>query len=71
MNVERSDRTSTILPQGRVEETAPMRTIGQAKYAVRGLGPSIYQDKTRYTKDDYEACKVSDEGVPAVNYEDE
>lgn len=39
--------------------------FGQAKYAVRGLGPSIYQDKTRYTADDREAAKVSDTGRPA------
>lgn len=38
--------------------------FGQAKYAVRGMGPSIYQDKSRYTADDEAACKVSDTGKP-------
>lgn len=55
------------MPEGRTEPTAPMRTIGQAKYAVHGMGPSIYQDKTRYTADDYKACEVSDTGKAPVD----
>ena len=51
--------------ESREEMTEPNYSIGQAKYAVRGMGPSIYQDKTRYTADDYKACEVSDKGNPA------
>lgn len=62
-------RGNIDLGTSRTEPTAPMRTIGQAKYAVRGLGPSIYQDKTRYTADDYKACEVSDKGKAAPSDE--
>lgn len=58
-----------MLVRSRVEtgvvNTPATQPFGQAKYAVRGLGPSIYQDKTRYTADDWAASKVSDQGCPA------
>lgn len=41
--------------------------LGQAKYAVRGMGPSINLDRTRNTADDDKACKVADTGRPAVD----
>lgn len=48
-----------------VTSTPAKQPFGQAKYAVRGMGPSIYQDKTRYTADDAAAARVSDTGKPA------
>ncbi len=58
--VERSSRTSTILPTGRVEGTAPMRTIGQVKYARREGAVSIYKDATRNTANDNAASRKAE-----------
>lgn len=68
--VRNDDPDGTITPS-RIEREAagtPMtEPFGQAKYAVRGMGPSIYQDKTRYTADDMAAARVSDTGKPAAD----
>lgn len=54
---EEKDATSTPAHQ----------PFGQAKYAVRGLGPSIYEDRTRNSADDDAACRVADTGTPALD----
>lgn len=70
------ERNWVFNPDALVDNIGPGRTEtpgnqsakqvgGQAKYAVKGLGPSIYQDKTRYSADDGAAAKVSDNGKPA------
>lgn len=64
-----ADPDGTFVVDSRIEKDATStpsdQPFGQAKYAVRGMGPSIYQDKTRYTADDTAACKVSDTARPA------
>jgi hypothetical protein len=45
-------------------------SIGQAKYAKRNYGDSIYEDTTKMTEDDYEADERADMGCEELDVVD-